>query len=49
MDRKEARVYKDRTGYWVAVDNKTNQKIGGLQDTELDAYKIANWNGYVVQ
>ena len=46
---KEAIVYKDRTGYWVAEDWNTHTKIGGLQDSELDAYKIANANGYVVK
>ena len=49
MNVKEAVVYEDRTGYWVAEDWNTQQKIGGLQDSELEAYKIANANGYIVR
>ena len=46
---KEAIVYKDRSGYWVAEDRKTNQRIDGFCDSELEAYKKANRNGYVVR
>ena len=45
---KEAIVYKDRTGYWVAADRATGRKIGGFCDSELEAYKKANANGYIV-
>ena len=45
---KEALVYKDQTGYWVAEDRKTNKMIGGYCDSELEAYKRANAYGYVV-
>ena len=48
MDKKEAQVYKDRTGYWVAEDRKTREKLGGLHSSELEAYKAANYRGYVV-
>lgn len=46
---KTAIVGKDRTGLWVAVDEKTNEKIGGYHDTELEAYKAANRAGYIVR
>ncbi|MCK5612839.1 hypothetical protein KAR91_63790 [Candidatus Pacearchaeota archaeon] len=46
---KEAIVYKDRTGWWVAEDYKTGKKIGGFHDSELLAYKAANFNGYIVR
>lgn len=46
---KEAVVYQDgRTGYWIAEDRETHKKIGEYQDTELQAYKIANSRGYIV-
>lgn len=45
---KEAMVYKDRTGYWVVEDRTTNRRIGGYCDSELEAYKRANANGYIV-
>jgi len=44
-----AYVYKLRSGYWVAVVDKTGERIGGLYDTELDAYKAAARAGYVVR
>ena len=44
---KYARVIKDKTGYWAAIDDKGNQ-IGRLQDTELDAMREANNNKYLV-
>ena len=47
-EMKEALVYKDQTGYWVAEDRKTNKMIGGYCDSELEAYKRANAYGYVV-
>ncbi len=46
---KEAIVYKDRTGYWAVEDWSSNKKIGGFHDSELAAYKLANYNGYVVR
>ena len=46
---KKAVVYKDRTGYWVAVAKDTGERLGGLYSSELDAYKAANVAGYVVQ
>lgn len=47
-EKQEAIVYKDRTGYWAVEDKKTHQRVGGLHSTEFDAYKYANWQGYVV-
>lgn len=50
MERqKEAIVFMDRTGYWVAIDSKTDKRIGNFCDSELEAYKIANSNGYIVR
>ena len=46
---KEAIVYEDKTGYWVAEDWETGKRIEGFQDDELSAYKIANRNGYIVR
>jgi hypothetical protein len=46
---KTAVVYKDRTGYWVAVADDTGRRIGGLHLTELYAYKASNNEGYVVR
>ena len=46
---KYAVVYKDRSGYWVAIADDTGKKINGFHDTELDAYKAANRNGYIVR
>ena len=46
---KEAIVYKDKTGYWVAKDAKTGQIISPFVDDELKAYKIANGKGYIVR
>lgn len=45
---KTAVVTKDRTGYWVAFARDTNQNIGGLHSSELEAYKAANSAGYLV-
>lgn len=45
---KTAIVRRDRTGWWVVLDSSGRQ-IGGLHDSELDAYKYANSNGYIVQ
>lgn len=45
---KEAVIYKDRTGYWVVEDRCTHQKIGLYCGSELEAYKQANRNGYIV-
>lgn len=45
---KRATVCKDRTGYWVAISRDTGEKIGGLHNTELAAYKAANNAGYIV-
>jgi hypothetical protein len=44
---KTACVLQDRTGWWVAIADDTGEKIGGLHDTELDAYRAANASGYV--
>lgn len=44
---KTASVYRHRTGLWVAVADDTGEKIGGFHDSELLAYKAANWAGYV--
>lgn len=46
---KTAVVYIDKTGYWVAIADDTGQRIGGLHRTELDAYKAANYSGYLVR
>lgn len=46
---KEAIVCKDSTGYWVAIDVKTDRIIGGYVKSELEAYKRANFNGYIVR
>lgn len=46
---KEAIVYEDRTGYWVAKADDTGEEIGGFHDDELTAYKAANRDGYVVR
>ncbi len=48
-ESKTATVGKERSGYWAAIDDKTGHRIGGLQDSELDAYKVANANGYLVR
>jgi len=45
---KKARVYKHQTGYWAVEDRATNKQVGGFFDTELDAYKYANSEGYIV-
>jgi hypothetical protein len=45
---KKATVYKDKTGYWVAIAHDTNEKIGGFHNTEFEAYKAANAAGYIV-
>jgi hypothetical protein len=45
---KMAQVYRDKTGYWIAVDEHGRQ-IGRLQDFELDAIKMANAYGYLVR
>ena len=46
---KEAIVYRDKTGYWVAFDTRANMMIGCFCDSELEAYKTANGQGYVVR
>ena len=46
---KEAIVYQNERGYWIIEDAKTNQKISEPQRTELEAYKVANFNGYIVR
>jgi len=46
---KTACVYKDRTGYWVALADDTKERIGGFLDSELQAYKAANASGYRVR
>lgn len=45
---KKATVGRDRTGYWAAWCKDTGKMIGGYQDSELDAYRVANSNGYLV-
>lgn len=45
---KKATVCKDRTGYWTAYARDTGENIGGLHNTELEAYKAANAAGYIV-
>ncbi len=45
---KTAIVRIDKTGYWVVIDDNGNQ-VGGLHSTELEAYKAANYNGYLVR
>lgn len=45
---KTAQVYQDKTGYWVIVDER-GQQVGRLQDSELDAIKLANAYGYLVR
>lgn len=46
---KYARVFKHKTGYWAAEDCKTGRLISGLHDTELEAYKAASSDGYIVE
>ena len=46
---KTAVVHKHKTGLWEAIADDTGNRIGGLYETELDAYKAANWAGYVVR
>lgn len=45
---KYATVRKDTSGYWEAVDRKTGERIEGLCGSELEAYRRANRNGYLV-
>jgi len=45
---KTAQVYQDKTGYWMIVDDNGRQ-IGRLQDSELEAVKLANAYGYLVR
>lgn len=45
---KQAYVYKHRTGWWAVDDRATGKQIGGFFDTELEAYKFANSEGYIV-
>jgi len=49
MKTKTAIVYKDKSGYWVAEDDKGHKMIGNFCDSELEAYKLANRNGYIVR
>ena len=47
---KEAIVCKDSTGYWVAIDRKTGERVDGrLHESELQAYQAANFRDYVVR
>jgi hypothetical protein len=45
---KKANVYKDKTGWWVAEDDTTYERIGGFHDSELEAYKSTNAAGCIV-
>jgi len=45
---KEAIVVKDRSGWWAVKDRATLKRVGGLYDTELQAYQAANRAGYIV-
>jgi len=47
--KKEAIVYKDRTGWWVSEDWNNHRQIGEYCDSELEAYKQANRKGYIVK
>ena len=46
---KTAWVYKHRTGWWAVKDNVTGQRVGGLFETELEAMKYANAQGYICE
>ena len=46
---KYAIVYRDRTGWWAVECRDSGKRIGGLCDSELDAYKLANSEGYLVR
>ena len=46
---KTATVGKDRTGYWQVVADDTDKMVGGYCNTELEAYRQANSNGYLVR
>lgn len=45
---KEAIVYKHRSGWWAIKCRETGRKIGGLCDTEAEAIREANAEGYIV-
>lgn len=45
---KRAVIFKDKTGYWAVEDRDTGKRIGRLQNTELDAYRLASSYGYLV-
>lgn len=45
---KKARVYMHKTGWWIVEDRATGLQVGRFHDTELDAYKAANFEGYIV-
>jgi len=46
---KTAVIFKHLSGYLAIYDTDTNKTVGKLQDTELQAYKVANSLGYVVK
>lgn len=47
---KTAVVKLTRSGLWEAIADDTGRRLGGgLHDTELDAYKAANRDGYIVR
>ena len=48
LKMKTAIVTTDRTGYWVVIDDNGKQ-VGGYHSTELQAYKAANSDGYLVR
>lgn len=46
--QKEAIVYKRKSGLWAAEERDSRRRIGGLYDTEMEAYRVANNAGYLV-
>ena len=46
---KTAKVLIDKTGYWAVYDCDTGRQIGNLCSDELEAYKLANANNYIVR
>ena len=44
---KTAIVVRDGSGYWSVID-RNGKQVGKLHSTELDAYKAANRDGYLV-
>lgn len=45
---KKAAVIRDKSGYWKVVCDDTGSQVGRLHDTEGDAIRAANTDGYIV-